>query len=120
MTTACRCWAPQRTAQRCQDFSSLPMCWPAGDAGVDPLDALLPAARAAYARAQRVEVQSLRALVEAVQPEAGWLARLEACWSARRQPHDPLTWAYATVRSRGLQVHLDGRTHAVLAPSFML
>jgi hypothetical protein len=37
-------------------------------------------------------------------------------WAAAARLHDPLTWAYATVRSRGLLVRIGGKPRVVLAP----
>ena len=92
------------------DFSALPMCW-SSDAA---LDALLPRTRAAVARGQRAEVEWLRGLLELAAP--GVLAAAEGAWIAAGRPHDPMSWAYATVRSRAFQIEVGGHPRAAMCP----
>ena len=103
--------ASARGTTRCrQTLGALPMCW-SSDAA---LDALLPRTRAAVARGQRAEVEWLRGLLELAAP--GVLAAAEGAWIAAGRPHDPMSWAYATVRSRAFQIEVGGHPRAAMCP----
>lgn len=91
------------------DYSELPMQWPDAQ-----LDALLPPARAGFARAQRAERDALIKLLDTHAPSL-WRAAKDA-WFEHARWADPLTWAYATVRSRALGLRIGGRTVAALVP----
>ena len=92
-----------------QSYPEIPMEWP--DAA---LDALLPPARAAKVRAQRAERDEVRALLQTNAPAE--YARAQRAWARHHRWADPVTWAYATVRSRAFKISVEGVARAALVP----
>lgn len=90
-------------------YPELPMHWPDST-----LDALLPRARAGFARAQRAERDVLVALLRAHAP--GLWAAASRAWEVHARWADPVSWAHATVRSRALGLRIGRRQVASLAP----
>ena len=90
-------------------YPELPMHWPDST-----LDALLPRARGAFARAQRAERDVLVALLRAHAP--GLWAAASRAWEEHARWADPVSWAHATVRSRALGLCIGRRQVASLAP----